>query len=497
MSSLDHEPDLRRAPEATLLQALTTRNPLALAEAYHRTVPAAHGVARRLLSGSDRVENLLLSVYTRLWEEPPVDVPLEGWVRRTTWQEGSAVLRDRGEAPASPSTAGQLPDLPAPDVRFLDAAERAIAELDDHERQVLLTAHDSGVDSSEQGSGAAEALTRALLALAGPETAPGDREALDDDGCDDLSGLGDWGLGIASPEEAARIEEAIRSRPGCAAKSRAVRRGRRRIEGLPATADMGQRILVRVLTAIPAAAAPPAGVSTPPPPPAPLEEPVVTTSPEFDEEEEVEDVETITGIGRSGTDSALTDTDTADLPPIGVGPEDADLDADEDVPGLDDTAQVDPIDVDDIHPDSPPADTALESDAASQAEDSDWRPDPGSTAELRLSDILAEGEEDDPFADMDDLDDERASAVSGTDPYAALQDLDDAAEPAPRPRLAPLADDVDGAVVDGYVEGQDDLVAPPPRRSSPLADVLAWVLPILGGSIIGITFAIVIFGLPS
>jgi hypothetical protein len=129
-------------------------------------------------------------------------------------------------------------------------------------------------------------------------------------------------------------------------------------------------------------------------------------------------------------------------------------------------------------------------------EDENWRPDPGSTAELRLSDILAEGEaDDDPFADMDDLDDDLRPAAGPGDPYAALQHLEGTQDAHPEPRLVPLDDD--NPLVDGYVEGQDDYDMPAGRRSNTMAEVLSWVLPILGGSIIGITVAILFFGLPS
>lgn len=257
--------DFRRVTEPELLDAIRGGQALALAEAYHRVVPAGHAVARRLMAGAGEVEDVLLEVFTQLWRTPPVGAPLEGWVRRTTWGVAADLLRRSGTAPSSPSASGLLPDLPAPDVRFLDAAERAISELPDDERRALLLAHDKGVASDAQDPGASDALVRALLALAGPETSSSDRAALHEDGCDNLVGLGDWCLGVADSATAARVEEAIAERPGCAAKSRAVRRGRRRVEGLPATPDMGQRILVSILTAGggPVAAAAPAAAPTP------------------------------------------------------------------------------------------------------------------------------------------------------------------------------------------------------------------------------------------
>ena len=246
--------DHRRSTEADLLAALARREPLALAEAYHRTVGAAHAVARRLLPGGDDVEGLLRDVYTQLWEEPPDSGPLEAWVRARSFALGGEALRGRRAAPASPSTAALLPELPAPDVRYLDAAERALQELPAEERTALLRAHDQGVAATDQNTpGAAGALERALAALAGPDTSGAPLPAPED--CEDLS-LGDWCLGLLSPDQALAVDRALEARPGCAERSRLLRRGRRRLEGLPATPDTGNRILVTVLASSMAAAAP-------------------------------------------------------------------------------------------------------------------------------------------------------------------------------------------------------------------------------------------------
>ncbi|MGH8908452.1 MAG: hypothetical protein ACRD0K_18570 [Egibacteraceae bacterium] len=242
---LDH----RRSDDPTLLDALRDRDPLALAEAYHRTVPAAHACARRLLSSPTQIETLLRTVYRELWEDPPRDVSLEGWVRSRCYALGTDDLRERGLAPASPSVAAMLPDLPAPHVRYLDAAERALSELDERDRTVLLLAHDRGVAAQTQGGAAAAALDRSLRALAGPEPSSADAAALANDPCADVQGLGDWVLGLTSHPRAAELEALAASRPGCAALVRALRRGRRRLEGLPPMPDMGHRILVTVLAA--------------------------------------------------------------------------------------------------------------------------------------------------------------------------------------------------------------------------------------------------------
>lgn len=238
-------PDHRRATEQQLLEALRNRDPLALAEAYHRTIPAAHASARRLLSGSSEVEALLREVYAELWNSPPADVALEGWVRARCFNLAADDLRERDAAPASPSLTALLPELPRPEVRYLDAAERALADLDDQQRKALLSAHDKGVPSQDQDApDAGAALVAALLALAGPE--PG-AEAVDASSCDDVEDVGDWVLGLLPPDRAAAVAAQVGSRPECAALAKALRRGRRRLEGLPPTPDMGQRVLVVVL----------------------------------------------------------------------------------------------------------------------------------------------------------------------------------------------------------------------------------------------------------
>lgn len=254
-------PDHRRASDAELVAALRERDPLALAEAYHRTIPAAHATARRLLSGSPEVEALLRAVYDTLWSDPPADAALEGWIRARCFELAAEDLRERDAAPASPSLTTLLPELPRSEIRYLDAAERALAELDDTQRRALLLAHDKGVPAAEQGDGAERALTAALLALAGPE--PGG-EQLDPSSCEDVPLLADWVLGLVPPGKASQVSEAA-ARPECSALVKALRRGRRRLEGLPPTPDMGQRVLVVVLAGAPAPVPAPAPAATPSP----------------------------------------------------------------------------------------------------------------------------------------------------------------------------------------------------------------------------------------
>lgn len=243
-------PDHRRATEEELLTALRERDPLALAESYHRTIPAAHATARRLLSASAEVEALLREVYSELWSSPPEHTGLEGWVRSRCFTIASEDLRDRDAPPASPSLTTLLPELPRPEVRYLDAAERALAELDDAQRRALLLAHDKGVPSEEQDAdGAAMSLIDALLALAGPE--PG-ADPPQPQACADVPQLGDWVLGLLPADRAASIAAEVAARPECGGVAKAMRRGRRRLEGLPPTPDMGQRVLVTVLAGAPA-----------------------------------------------------------------------------------------------------------------------------------------------------------------------------------------------------------------------------------------------------
>lgn len=254
-------PDHRRATEEQLLAALRNRDPLALAEAYHRTIPAAHASARRLLSGSSEVEALLREVYAELWNSPPADAALEGWVRARCFGLAADDLRERDAAPASPSLTALLPELPRPEVRYLDAAERALAELDDNQRRALLAAHDRGVPSAEQNTpDAGASLVAALLVLAGPE--PG-AETVEVSHCDDIPEVGDWVLGLLPPDRAAEVAAQVGARPECAALAKALRRGRRRLEGLPPTPDMGQRVLVVVLAGGPALSMPSGAPSVP------------------------------------------------------------------------------------------------------------------------------------------------------------------------------------------------------------------------------------------
>lgn len=263
--------DYRRSREAALLQGLRAHDPLALAEVYHRTSPAAHACARRLLGSAREAEALLAAVYAEVWDAPPETARLEGWVRSRTFGLGAAHLREHERGPAAPSLALLLPDLPAPDSEPADAAEQLLAGLDEEDRRALLLAHDQGVPAAAQDvADAAAALDRALIALAGPGEGVDDGSSQE---CSDLEGLPDWVLGTLAADHAARITAAVVDRPACAARSRALRRGRRRLEGLPPAPDMGHRIIATVLAgmhrgsgaAAPSATSPSPAPAGPPP----------------------------------------------------------------------------------------------------------------------------------------------------------------------------------------------------------------------------------------
>lgn len=242
-----NESDYRHSSEPELLAGLRAGHPLALAEAYHRTVAGVHAAARRLLGSPRDVEELLSSLYGQLWTEPPQEPPLEGWLRARSFSLGSAQLRARGVAPASASLGPLLPDLPRPSVGS-DALERELAELDETERRALVLAFDQGQASLHQDQdGAPAALDLALRTLAGPDP-PGDEAEAWSSPCRDVEGLADWTLGLLGRQQGEAIGSAVAERADCHARARRLRRGRRRLEGLPPPPDVGQRVIARVLS---------------------------------------------------------------------------------------------------------------------------------------------------------------------------------------------------------------------------------------------------------
>lgn len=251
--------DYRQSPTADLLRALEDGDALALAEVYHRTSAAAYACALRLLGETREAEVLLREVYAEVWREPPLEGPLEAWVRQQVFEAGQRRLREQSRPAASPSAALLLRH--STEQTPSDRTERAIAELDDDAVRALLLAHDRGTPTADQRAEKAEsALRRALLALG---------EAEDAGDCH-LAGVADWVLGLLGDEEARRVAATVAERPECADLARGMRRGRRKLEGLPPTPDLGQRVLAYVLAAgaerisRPAPAAPPSRAGSTP-----------------------------------------------------------------------------------------------------------------------------------------------------------------------------------------------------------------------------------------
>lgn len=234
--------DHRGATEPELVAALRGCQPLALAEAYYRTIGAAYGCARRLLGSSAETEALLRAVYAELWDEAPSDEPLEGWIRQRCYTLGIEHLREVGRSPASWSAASLVPELGEPVAHSSDRVEEALAALDEPARHALLLAHDQGVASAAQDDPeAAQALDRGLAAIAGTDEEDGSQPE------DLIPMLGDWTLGLLPAPLASEVEATLHEHPDRAARARLLRRGRRRLEGLPPPSDMGQRVLVAVL----------------------------------------------------------------------------------------------------------------------------------------------------------------------------------------------------------------------------------------------------------
>lgn len=223
-------PDLRQTSDAELARQLRAGAPLAIAELERRTLSAAHSVARRLLGNPRDVEAVLADAYVELVADPPAD-DLAQAVRTRVSALAVAELRERGSAPVAPSVAALLDDLPAHDGGSRDPVEAQLAELDDAARRALVAAHDLAIPTGT----AAEDAARALLALAGAEDADAAHAAPAVDAVLDLADPGDI--------------TALEAQPGGRALVAAMRRGRRRFEGLPPTADLGQRLVATLVAA--------------------------------------------------------------------------------------------------------------------------------------------------------------------------------------------------------------------------------------------------------
>lgn len=234
----------RHDSEQELIAGLHAGDGLALAEACGRTLPCAHGVARRLVRPS-WLESLLSSVYAELWHDPPAGGPLEGWIRGRCFRLAAAQLRARGQAPASPSATLLLPDLPNPAGPTGDGAERLLRALPEAWRAALLWAHDAGVPSAEQDRPAAgAALVDALVRLADPGSAASQAPAA----APAESDLGDWVLGLLPAERAEALQSAAADDAGLQRRARQLLRGRSRLEGPPPPPDLATRLVAWCLS---------------------------------------------------------------------------------------------------------------------------------------------------------------------------------------------------------------------------------------------------------
>ncbi len=488
--------DPRSLTDTELLEAVSNHQPLALTEAYHRTVSAAHAVVRRLLNDSDKIEEVLTRVYSRLWAERPTGVPLEGWARATTWDIGTEVLRREQLAPISPSVGDQLPDLPAPDARFVDTAERAINELDDAQRTALLQSHDQGIATVEQEDGrAGELLVNALITLAGGD--PG--EQADPALIRKYPGIADWAMGTASPTTMQVIETALEDDADLAELSRTLRRGRRRIEGLPATPDMGARILVSIL-----AASSDAEATLRPEPLVPGTDAVDLTPAEGDAEpEHSPDLHMV--ADDLGYDESVVDGEEEVMPTLTVVP------ATDSEPLLED---VSPITEDDNLEGGLLTDDPYGDDPSAVAQD--WVPRAGDTSEMRLRDVIEGTVEDDedPFGDDDvaPYADERMPRTAQSGRISAEPLGSEYDEPFVQPDQVAIGfDDPNAATTQFQAIGQgseetlyDDADTPYEESTNPVVKALApllanqavreWVLPLIGGAIIGWLLAFMIIG---
>jgi DNA-directed RNA polymerase specialized sigma24 family protein len=239
--------DHRSTDDATLVRAVADGDAIALAEAYHRTITAAHACARRLLASPVEIEALLRSVYSELWEEPPVDEALEGWVRGRCFALGTGYLRQRGLPSPSASLAAWTSGV---DADSHDAAhdplERMISELTDDQQAALVRAHDQGLRTAEQDDpDAGVALQHALLVLASPLT---DDERHAAEMCTSGVALANWIFGLLPPHEAATVPGTAAEPTPCGRLAGVLRRARRRFEPLPPTPDLGHRVLAWVLS---------------------------------------------------------------------------------------------------------------------------------------------------------------------------------------------------------------------------------------------------------
>lgn len=401
----------RRSGEPELYEALARRDPLALAEACSRTLPVAYAVGRRYLPSTD-LDALLHSLYDQLWNDPPRDVPLERWVRSRCSGLALAELRSSGSAPASPSVRTIAPDLPDPSLPYLDTTERTLGSLDEPARRALLQAHDEGVPSGEQDApDAAQSLVRALRALADPE---GGDEAEADVEADGR--LADWVFGLLPSDEAAALEREISGDPVRTSRTQVLRRGRRRIEGLPPTPDLGPRLIAAVLGGSAQEATPSTdqaaagGTETGPEPAASSLTPPASV---VDERPDDELLDTEWQPPDTGEDEGPAFDDT---PPRGLPVADSALDTDP-------TAEEQGLRMSDLFDDAEEAEEAELAELAELAEDGAFAEDASgdATAAAARGEQPVEPQHDDASAE-ERFDDQ---GYADDDPFAELRDIDD------------------------------------------------------------------------
>jgi len=251
-------PDHRRSPDPTLLTAIRAGDHLALAEAWQRTAPAAHAVARRLVGPAD-AEAILHRLYAELWRSPGSAEPLERWARARCFALSLDLLRAEGRGPAAASVCRAVPDLPSARSTALDPVERVLAGLPDDAARALVRAHDQGLPTwTHPEPGAPAALRLALRTLAGAPDTP-DAPDIDD------HPLGDLALGLLDSAQGEVLQNLLLDTPELAEHARVLRRGSRRMEGLPPAPELGPRILLAIVAGIPVPAPVPAPMPTPAP----------------------------------------------------------------------------------------------------------------------------------------------------------------------------------------------------------------------------------------
>ncbi len=239
--------------ETALLAGVRERDVLSLVELFHRTLPAVHAVARRMVGDLPHVERLLACVYKELWTAPPEDGPVTAWLRARCFQTATQDLQVRDGVAGTPSTAAVLQQSTSVrSSRSSSPVERTLAEMSDTERMALLLAHDCGVPADDQEpADAATHVTSALIRIAEPDA---DVDASQWQPLYDR--VGEWTLGVLSADQADSVAAAVAASDDLAAHAERVRRGLRRLEGLPPSSLTSQRVIAQVFASSAAEPAP-------------------------------------------------------------------------------------------------------------------------------------------------------------------------------------------------------------------------------------------------